>query len=198
MPTAVNDVISATARMQAPGGQSVQNVWYFKCANGAPSDVNTMLDIAGFLDAQYTLLYPELSNQFDFLDIIGYNITQNRPLPNVGWPTLTTGVSVLTPLPPGLAGLGTVRTALPRTRGRKFFAGLTEQALDTDGNLTAAVALILANVMGIYLQTLIGGTSGSTWVPVIYSAVNGALNALEVTGETNPSYQRRRRLGTGI
>lgn len=188
-----NDVIKVTATMSYIG-QTIQNVYHFGL--GADQDDGFVIaDLADLLEGAYTNLLPNLVDLLDFQSISFYNLTEDQNLGEYAWPSLTDGTATGEGLPTGVAGLVTFPTLAPKTRGRKFIAGISE-TFQADGVL---VGTVLTNLLA-FGADLLGVQVGGFGTTGLWGVVNalGTFFALQEALSTNvPAYQRRRKQGVG-
>jgi len=102
-------------------------------------------------------------------------------------------------LPRGVAGLINAKTLDPDVSGRKFIGGIGE-ANATDGLWTAGIISLMDDFADDWVTAFVGGTSGASWVPAVWSPTGTNAHALSGTTliGTVPAYQRRRKRGVGV
>lgn len=188
------DTILAIAEMAALG-QKLLNVFQF-LATDDMSDSDATSDIATFLDDLYQNIDGFMDAALTFDQITLKNVTQAVDMGSTDWPTLTNGSNVGDLYPLGVAGLITLGTAKPGTRGRKFIPGLDASATVESlfsSSLTTALTAFGAGMVGGF----VGGTSGLIWAPGVLDKL-GVFRPFTSSIVTNlPAYQRRRKQGVG-
>lgn len=193
-----DDYVRATARMSFGLAASVQNVFAFKLIGSALGDTVAMQDLAEELDDWYTCINPQIVDNQTYVDIDGFNLTQDSPLPETSWPSKTVGGSASDPTPSGAAALVTFRTNFSRRRGRKFLGVMGEGNIGANGQWNTTLMTNLATFGAQLLDPFVGQVSGETWLPVIWSVLKAGMLPTEAVVSAIPAYQRRRRIGTGI
>jgi len=161
------------------------------------SDADAMDDLAEFLDDAYADIISRQCNETTYVDLDGYNVTGDNPMPETSWPTRTAGTAASEPLPTGSAGLITFRTGFSRRNGRKFLGVFSEGCVSSSGLWTTATQTALAAFGANFLSGFTGGTSGENWMPGVYSKLGTLMPIIEAVASGIPAYQRRRRIGTG-
>lgn len=196
MAISIGDIIRVTAKMQW-NEEDIQNVYHLEAQSAtSDSDLTVLGEIADTLDSAYDYLDTAIPNDVTFDSIVGYNLTQERYMGEVSWPTLTAGSNVGDPLPPQTAPLVRFGTDTLGSQGRKFFPPMTDADLDSDGTISSAVATALGNVATI----LLAGVDSGTWTMKFGNwNVDLARFATWVSAFVNAYYatQRRRRPGVG-
>jgi len=196
MTVADGDIVRITANMDHTLEGDVQNVYHSILLGGNATDLQYMQVAAVRLEACYAYLQPYMPDTLLFEDVRGFNITQDKPLPTVDWPTLAAGtVDVADPLPSVMSVLCFQRTGMSRVIGKKYYGPFTEadqsDAVWTSG-LLAAVAL------GFNLLT-VGATAGTGTLS--FGVFSPTLSLFQFFQEfvipNVPAYQRRRRRGRG-
>ena len=114
---AVNDIIRITANMNIDGVFDLKNVYHFKALSVNAGDDQSFMDaVALDFDVFYTNVNLSLSDRVGYVDIDGINVTANRLLPYVPWPSLTVGNYAVEMLQDTVAGCVFLRTTRPKTR----------------------------------------------------------------------------------
>ena len=99
-------------------------------------------------------------------------------------------------MPPGVAVLTLARTSTSRRIGRKYWGSFTEVD-SVDGAWSTGLVAFLLNAANT-AYSVFSTVSGMSMKGVIYDRTLGvARDALTISVDTNPAYQRRRRLGVG-
>lgn len=196
MAIGLNDIIRVTAKMSWLG-HDVMNVWHVYCASvPLASDVDMMTDIAEWLETIYGEFDDRLNENLLFEEVLGFNVSDGDPLPTVPWPTLAAGGQTSQMNSIGAAMFVIMRTGVARVLGKKWFAGFTEADMENNyyvGAATAAVAAGMAYTMNAFVGTL----SSVTFIPAVVDKLGGWHDIKEVSVDSQPGYQRRRRVGSG-
>jgi len=195
---AVGDTIKVTARMVWAGAVDVQNVFYAQLGSGAGiTDQDCKDDLTAWVESMYTVIVGAMPTSLAFVDLDYFNATQHVPMGVDFWPTLTAGTGSTEIQASGVAAVITAFTHLVRTRGRKFFGPLIEDAVDS-GLLNSATMIALASVMALWVTPFTGATSGETWTPGVLKRLTNAFWSFRDAVVRNiPGYQRRRKQGVG-
>jgi hypothetical protein len=155
----LGDVVRVTAKMSwASGASQIQNVYHIKVLTGGNTDALVHSEIADALDDAYTELLGSIPDVIDFDTIETFNITQDAPMVEDAWPTLTEGAVSGESLPAQCAPLVLFNTATARSQGRKFLPFVLESG-QSGGSLSAGVLEDMAN----YAAALIGDIVGTSW-----------------------------------
>lgn len=194
MAVAPLDVIQTIVEMTLFGSK-VLNVFHLMCIGGG-SDPDVMEDIAVDLDDKYALLQPYLINDLSFDGFVFKNITQNYNMGEAPFITLTVGAQSAEPLPPGTAALITLRTPVPKTRGRKFIPGIGIGSM-SGGLLTGSLLTEAENFAASMIGGFIGDVNGLVFDYGVTNAVLDFVEFTEAVVSNVPAYQRRRKQGVG-
>lgn len=201
------DVVKCVVIIEGPDQVLMQNVYHYQLDDpGSANPSNASIVTA--LDNEITALYEDIE-AFMTPDYTVADIEIDRVEWNVDfWETVETigdavigvvGLAAQNAVPHGVAAVWTANTTRPQTRGRKFFPGIGEAAVD-DSTLSGALLTALAAMVVEYLSARpVGG--GGELVPVvlgtqaasaglIYQILTVALNGIA-------GYQRRRKPGVG-
>jgi len=193
-----NDRIRATAVLLGPSGET-QNVYYFRFQGIVPAgDLLVMEDLAEFLDDLYSDINAGIAGNYAYTEVRGFNVTQGVPMPTVEWPTLTVGGGPGASEPAGIALLVVLRTGISRVFGRKYFGGIIDGNLDSDGFWISGAVTAWSGAVARLLSTFIGGTTLATYLPGIITSTGQFLGFITSVVTNNPAYQRRRRKGRGV
>lgn len=194
----LNDVVRIAARMKYADVDDIVNVYHYKLTSttAGPGDSVAMNALADQLEDIYTPILGLMTTDTKFEDITFYNVTQDRPMGVLAWPTLTQGSGTGDGLPPGCAALITSYTATKRTYGRKFF-GVIEETEQADGILTSAAQTSLATAAAELLDLVVVAAI-STFTPGTYRPDTGTFAPfIEAVVRAAIAYQRRRKAGVG-
>jgi hypothetical protein len=191
------DVIRATAKLLSDTGDSIQNVFHFKAGAYIAADNDGISDITAFLDALYDNIDTDLHLGMDFDSINLFNVDQDKSYGDIGWPSLTSCTGSGERYAPGVCLLVSLRTGYSRKLGRKYLGFFGEGKLSSGifaGSVVTNALAFAADLLGSFT----GGTSGESWLPGIPTKEGGFLGFTEGLVNTNPAYQRRRRIGSGV
>lgn len=102
-------------------------------------------------------------------------------------------------LPRGNAALINLKTTDPDVSGKKYIPGLTEGTI-VNGQLSSGFLANLVLFAVDWFTGFVGGTSGASWAPGIWSVVGTVFKQAVSTAVINGivAYQRRRKRGVGI
>lgn len=133
------DVARVTASMDI-SGVLVQGVFHVQAIGTSPAtDAEALTDFAARIDSAYATLIALLTNEYDFNYINAFNVTEDAPMGEVGWPTLVTGSSIADNMPPHTAFTQLYPTHTARSQGRKFLGPFSTDARSDSGYPSAAV-----------------------------------------------------------
>lgn len=176
-------------------GQRILSVYEFVSTQNildedAKEDLRTHLQ-----DTVYPTILPSLADELEMQSLYFKNLTDNLDLGQLAW-TGDQPTSTGEPLPLGVAGLIVAPTALPKTRGRKFIAGVTEGSCN--GSLwDSSLVTAMTNFGAAYISAFLGASNDDPWQPGV-SDKNGVFRPFIEALVTNiPAYQRRRKQGVG-
>lgn len=192
----VNDVVRVQARLLRNGTDAVQNVWHVRHESGAaPDDAVWVGQVAALIDQEFFAMKAIIATNVTPLDMLFFNVTQDRTLPDGSWVTFVAGTATGEPSSPQVSMMVYWRTLASRVVGRKFLPAGAENNVD-DGVLSPAALALLAtfalNFVG--LRTIgLGQVSWGTFEKLF--AVFNAFQAAFVPIDTRT--QRRRRTGVG-
>jgi len=197
MPLNSGDILRITAKMSLLS-QDVQNVFHARAGGAsADTDSNIVDDCAAAMETMWATIYGALDDRLNFDTVSVYNVTGDRFMGEVAWPSLTTGgYSTSKTLPMQAAALIRFPTATLGRQGRKFLGGLGDNLINDDSTLTSAFSAALVS----FISVVLAGITGSD-----YSASFGVFNpdtssfAAFVRGIVNAycGTQGRRRPGVG-
>jgi len=124
MGVVIGDVIQVTCGLSWEGVSDMLNVFYVQKTMGdEDDDIDVLTDLASGFDTVYALIQAYLHTDVIFGDIEFYNITQDRPMGAVDWPTLLAGTGEADPLGIQSAYQVDFFTGVKRSRGRKYISG---------------------------------------------------------------------------
>lgn len=199
MAVTLNDVVRIAARHKWDTVSDVVNVYYAQVTTvpGLGGDALFMQDVAEWLGLAYSEIQPQISARNLAIDINGYNVTDDAPLPAVSWGAGYDGGSGTgESLPPGNAALVLWRTGVKRTVGKTYLPPMTE-GVQADGRITSGTfSAIESFIDAMRNNGAMGNGYGMTLG--VYKRSGGVM---AVITSASPSlvvaYQRRRRQGTG-
>lgn len=192
------DVIRATANC-VQYSQTINNIYFYKCIfTDTQTDHDVMSALATQIDDIYAEINSRLSTQFSYMDIHFFNITQNRPMGTLDWPSMTSGSYASSEaLPNGVTGLVLADTGYNRSRPKKYFSGFCE--VDCTGNVLSAT--VTSQLLSLITQLLeaVEVSTGNTLTPGTWSKKYNTFRALvSAVVSSYVAYQRRRKPGRGV
>ena len=203
MSISVGDVLRVVATLAWTDGNLAQNVFnaVITGSGGPFDDDDILLDAVAWVNAMYANITGSVSDELDGsqIQVYVYDSVDDD------WDEVATGAWIyaggqtIEQLPRGVAALINARTTDPDVQGKKYIPGITEGGL-TDGLWQAALITQLVNFADDWLTAFVGGTSGGSWTPGVWSPKN--TNFFAASGDalipTIPAYQRRRKRGVGV
>lgn len=199
MTSAISDVLRAASRLHMDGHGDIVNVWYFQKTDiGPTSDSDTMSDLSIYLDEMFDEIDNLISIDCDFIDINCFNVTQDKPLGNVAWDSLTSGTRTGHPLPAQMAAFLQGNSGYSRNWARKFIGVFSENENDANGFIETILLTGLTNLAVRWLAGPVAATVGD-WIPVVYyTKLAQWVNVNEVIIRNIWATIRRRRAGVGV
>lgn len=192
-----NDVVRVTARMQLHGTDDQLNVYQTRFMDAGPvTDATYAWAMAQWLDAIYDCINEHIVNSVQYVDILLYNVTQDRPMASSAWPTMDWGALDANDLPWGNAFLVSLDTGVKNVKGRKYYGGLPTSDIGDGGEWVAALVTLFACV----LLKMAGNQfyNNTNFHPGVWSpGVSEWRSFITATSDIIPAYQRRRRPGHG-
>lgn len=193
----VGDVVQITARLRYGGVDAIENIFYVRHEGTAAVDAATFITQAGlYMESCYTTLQLDLSDDVQYEDITYYNVTQDYPMGQEEWPSLTAGTATVDATATQVAFQVNFTTQIKRTQGRKYIGVLTEASVNAGGIVAPTTVTALKNFALAVLSNFsvgaesfeVGHVKASTgaWIPWIGYSVP----LLVAT-------QRRRKQGVG-
>lgn len=192
-----NDVLEASARMEFNGVEDIVNVYQFQLTTTGPiTDSQGVDDILLILEAIYLVLVAQQSVLTLYRDIRVVNKTQSTILGTFLWPSLTAGTAAVAAQAPGVCGLVSLATAVPRVNLRKYYGDMVTATMENDGTFASFVTTALTNISAMLLtqRVQVNGTWRYGYLSPKSLAWELPLSAI-VTDI--PAYQRRRKQGRG-
>lgn len=196
MTVVADDIIRVTAKMEVVANAN-QNVWHAKITGGPATDAEVVTAFANGMNEIYNSLVGYMQTSSVFVSIAIWNVTQDRPLGDVPWPTLTTGGSASANSAYQLAPLVKFNTLVARSQGRKYIPVRTVDAYEGGGIITAGELANLAAFASDALAFVDFGVWG-------YKFGNWNKNLMRFAPwdsaviDDRVKTQRRRYLGSGI
>ena len=203
MTVADGDVLRVVASFLWTDGNVNQNVFNCEVSGGGGPypDSDVLDDMEDWLDGMYLPLVGNLSDEIDGNEVIVYKWDSvGLDWDEVGSQSWTFNPSSINEqLPRGVAGLVRLWSADPDVQGKKYIPGLTEAGL-TDGLFSAGTITQLLLFALDWYTGFVGGGSGATFTPGIWSVVGSIFKAAvdHYATSTIPAYQRRRKRNVGI
>lgn len=203
MTVEAGDILRVVASMIWSDAAIMQNVFNASVSGGgSPWDDQDILDDAeAWLDNMYANLTSDVAQTLDgnLIHVYKYDAV-GQDWDEVGfqsWGWLPT--SVIDQLPRACAGLIKLGTVDPDVQGKKYIGGYTELTT-VGGTLSGAVLTNLLAFGADWLTAFVGGTSGASWQPGVWSVAQTAFKASipSITASAIVAYQRRRKRGVGI
>lgn len=197
------DIIRAVANYSMPSEVDAVNVWDWMridATEPAPDSTDIVDALAQALVAIYGEIEPNLSDLVTVVSATNYRMgytlgrwvaTELLGIEAIG----VQGDDVNEMLPHGVAGLLTFPTTVSKTRGRKFIAGLSENAV-ADGVWIASCLTNLLDMADTYMDDVIYD-SVYVFRPVLLSTKGTVHNFNAYSASGTPAYQRRRKPGVG-
>ena len=163
---AVDDIlrVSAEGHIGAQNQQSI-NVFYLRATvvvDGA--DAQVIADLEGYLTAIWTHFDQHLSNDFVLINMRTENVTQQVILPDEDMNIVGQAADAI--LPTQTCAFSWAKTAVKRVMARKFWAGFTEAANDTNGDLVQTVKDDVKSGATEWITAFTGG-SGNQYQPSV-------------------------------
>jgi hypothetical protein len=149
------DIIRVTCKMLLdPSLSEVQNVYHLMCQFTADRDDTTVVyGTKNWLDDAYTEIAADIPDNVLFNTIAFWNLTQDRPMDEVVWPTLSNGTCDGAPATEAqVAPLVLFNTQAPRSQGRKYLPPPCETSVGEFGDIEAAFVARLINFIATILD----------------------------------------------
>lgn len=164
---------------------------------GGDEDLSFMIDAADWLDQAYTPLAGDYASTVTFVEVRGYDVTADAPLPAVGWPNLTVGEATAEVNALGVAALVLFRTAAARVIGRKFIGPVLVNAIDE----TLIISSVITHLVSFGIVIGAGIHNGPNDTQATFGIMDkfAALHTVtDIIASSIPAYQRRRKQLRGI
>lgn len=196
-------VLRVVASMLWSDGNVNQNVFNCVVTGGSPpyTEQDVIDDMEDWLDDMYANIVGSCSDEIAGNSVTVYKYDAiDEDWDEVGGQSWTWApFSATDQLPRGVAGLINLWTTDPDVQGKKYIPGFTEgnniDGLLSSGTITSLLAFALD-----WLTPFVGGASGGTFTPGIWSVVGLVFKAAidHYSTSTIPAYQRRRKRNVGI
>lgn len=203
MAVEIGDVIRAVVQISMPDVVEANNVWDWERVDAeATSPTNNAVNAA--IAAKIVEIYGEWAPSMADVCIavasthykMGFELGQWVVQELMGThATGVAGTNVNEMMPHGVCGLITMPTGISKTRGRRFFPGISENEV-ADGTLIAAALDNLLDAGEAYLED-ITVSSIYTLRPKLLDKIGATRTFLSVGANGIPAYQRRRKPGVG-
>lgn len=192
------DVLRVTWEMQDAGGNTFQNVYYWRHGGIAPvADSVFLAAAAAHIDTAMVNLHPFQMDNVDPTVMKTYNETQADPLDDVDLSPLSGGSGGPDSLPFQVSGLVTFSTGLRKSLGKKYMGPIIRAATTGSGNLSPTLQTALAAYASQILTNLTAG--GETFLVGHYRAATAVfVDWIGSIVENIFATQRRRKPGVGI
>ncbi len=197
------DILRIVASMLWSDGEVMQNVFNAVVTGGGSpwADQDIIDDAEAWLDNMYANITGDISTSLEGNEVVVYKYDAiDDDWDEVGSQAWTwTPTNANDQLPRGVAGLLNLQTVDPDVQGKKYIGGYTEGAI-VNGLLGAAIITTLLAFGSDWLTPFVGGTSGASWAPGIWSVAQTVFKlAVSSLGtSTIMAYQRRRKRNVGI
>lgn len=193
------EIVRVTLAYTHPYGSVANNVFMFVLKN-SPDDGDLFADVLEWVGTELGPLWQDIAATAvqlyaAYVDIILGNGHVSRDLG--GELVELDGEQGGDPTEPGSSFNLTAYTDVPKSRGRKFFPGLSDSNI-VGGVLDSNVLAKLAELAFVYITTFVG-TNGSTLAPGVLSRVTETFNEFNgnvLFGDV-PRSQRRRQPDVG-
>ena len=196
MTVSPSDIVRITAKMSF-NANDVQNVWHVKHLGVTNvDDEDFVTACAAWMEDVYTEVLTSQSTALLYETIEMFNVTDDAPIDEVDWPTLTAGTSAGQSEPPQVALLLKFSTATARSQGRKYFGVPTESDIDAAGALANDTILDLVSAGAEALAGFTAAGQGFACGNYREDPLRFAVWLSAIVG-TYAATQRRRKLGVG-
>ena len=203
MTVSTGDILRIVASFLWTDGNVNQNVYNaVVTGGGGPWDDQEIVDdAAAWLDNLYANVDSLMSDELDGNEVLVYKYDAvGDDWDEVGsdaW--VLDGLEATDQLPRGVAALVRLWSTDPDVQGKKYIPGFCEGGL-TDGLWGAGTITFLLALGADWYTPFVGGVSGATWTPGIWSVVGKVLKhgIDHIATSTIPAYQRRRKRNVGI
>lgn len=197
------DILRIVASMLWSDGNINQNVFNaVVTGGGSPWDEQDIVDDAeAWLGNMYANLVTLMSDEIEGNEVIVYKYDAiDDDWDEVGSQSWTFSPSqAADELPRGVAALVRLWTSDPDVQGKKYIPALTEGTI-VEGLIASSGITLLLAFAADWFAPFVGGTSGATWTPGIWSVAGTVFKAAidHVATSTIAAYQRRRKRNVGI
>lgn len=176
----------------------MQNVFYVRHEGTEDvADFDMTAAAAVWLDDAYTEINSYINDSVVYRDIEFYNVTADVPILAENWPVLTVGGTTGVALPLQNAALVSFPTEVKRSQGRKYIAGLSEDAA-AGGGLIEALLVTALDAWGLAIITGFQVDVEDFVVGHLKTIDSSFVNWQRYRVDTIMRTQQRRILGTGV
>jgi len=134
------DIIRITANMEY-AGNTIQNVYHGRYSGPTEDDAVVETALKNSMDALYNNIKSHYPTDFDFVSIGIWNVTQDRPMTEDVWPSLTSGTGAGDMGATQLAPMVLFGTDTARSQGRKFLPPVIGTLVEEAGDLAPIVVV---------------------------------------------------------
>lgn len=197
------EILRVVASMLWGDGNVNQNVYNCVVTGGTPpfTDADVLDDMEDWLDNMYANLTAQIVTNLTGNELIVYKYDAIDD----DWDEVGSQAWTWTPteagdyLPRAVAALVRLWTTDPDVQGKKYIPGLSEESI-ASGLLDAGMVTALLAFAADWYAPFVGGASGATFTPGIWSVVGTVFKLAidHVATSTIPAYQRRRKRNVGI
>lgn len=196
----LNDNLKVVAKMQYQGISAIQNAYCVKVTDVASAtQLQIRESVARYIEDIYGNFDSLLPDDITFETISIFNISNQLPEPDIGWPTLVDGDGSTDPLPEFACVFAYCSTTTPKVYGRKYWPPPTEVnatgSVLNSGTITAYTGA-LADWIDVYTDP----TTSVELTPLIARFSEEPIAyAVPATAQlvTRLAVQRRRKVGVG-
>lgn len=170
MAVEVGDILRVSAIMENADSGMVANVFTVEVLalpGSSISDSTAKTDLAAYMNGLYSPLNGRIANDIFYRTINVFHITEDRPLGNVAWPSLTQGTNADEILPSTVAAFIQGNTGYSRTWARKFLGGFTVSSNTSNGFIEPTALTDLASWGARWVAGYTSG-AGSQYGPVVW------------------------------
>lgn len=193
-----NDVLRVAARFKHPTFGDLVNVYHFRMTGVAGvDDSEAISDVATLVDDMHGEMVAYTHSTYAAYDINVFNVTQDRPLGSVAWPTVSGGAAGGEVMPSQVAAYVQGNTGFSRSWARKFLGGMAE-TYNVNGRVGSTLLTALTSYAAKWIAAVPPSTPYTTWEAVVYSSKVAQWRKItEAVIRDVWSTIRRRRVGRG-
>lgn len=196
MPDVVDQDICRVTTVMSFGTSDIQNTYHVKYAGTDITDANFKLEVATYFNTlfdQYNAFVSDVIT-YDYIDF--FNVTQDRPMGQEPWPSLTVGASIDDVDALQNAPLILFNTEVNKSQGRKYMPPPGSSSCNNGGQLQSSIVAALTTFASLFdAPTVIGSGTGryGNWNKLLGRFAPWVASQVI----TNVKTQRRRALGVG-